>query len=439
MTTNNTVQNIVGRYAPDRINFDVPADTLSAEFQRWMLDTAAALLVVVPKERLTKLEVELAAATDSGADASLSIRAAAKLAVARAVALNAGQSRLSIIAPMYGENTRLKPRGRAESQHKHGEDALRHKVMQLDWLTKGTNIGYVLYMVDDMSKPEDGVTSGQAAQAIVDAEGYGDRVKVLFLDEGVRAKATAPKLVQKALRGVEIPKNTKKAAAIYYGMAYAIAEHGADDHFVGYIDTDLTVNAGLFGVLHEALQGSEAMIAAGSRRLATSVLKLGAGRNLRANLARYLRHFLLGDLLPKDTQCGIKLAKASAIAEVLGSEKPMQHLDFTFDVELLSRIAVRFGKEAIVPVAIAAFDSAAMTTTDSSVHWQLHRTALELARQYDRLNNVPNDVEALAEQLAEDEVSWQRLLEILPNHPDLVAGIEGFDSEIADAVGKLIN
>lgn len=431
---------VIRRIAPQLSVTAVPADSLSATFQAWMLDTATAILEHVPAQELPRLEEDLVAASNAIAGDGLALRAAVKLAASRAAVQQlAVPARLSIVAPMYAENTRLTPRGTAAGQHEHGEDALRIKVKQLDWITAGTPHTYTLFMVDDMSKPEEGVTSGEAAQAIVDAEGVDDRVRVLFLEDGVRTRTESHQLVQAALRDVAIPKNTKKAAAIYYGMAFAVAEHGIEAHYVGYIDTDLTVNAALFGLLLQALQTETAMVAAGSRRLPTSVLKLGAGRNLRANLARYFRTFLLGDLLPKDTQCGIKLLKARTVEAILGADEPMHHLDFTFDVELLGRIAQHFGPNAVVPVPIAAFDSAAMTTTDASVHHALHRTALQLAEQFGRTALVPAEVQALAIRLAESEPDWQRLLEVLPQHPDLVTGIETFDPAVATPVSKLLD
>jgi hypothetical protein len=415
----------------------IPNDPLSAEFQHWLLNRAGTFQGSSISD-LLRLEGELTNNSGATTDDGLAERAAIKLALARAyVRALPSDTRFSVVVPMYGENIRLKPRGSQPGQEPHGEDALRWKIKQMEWLLEGSTLPYHIFFVDDMSK-SDPVTSGEAAQAIIDEEGY-THASVIFLHKAVENQAQMPGIVQAALRGVEIPKNSKKAGAVLYGMAHAIQECGdSRNHLIAYTDTDLSVHIAQIGTMAGALNESEkAELAAASRRLPTSVLKLGQSRNLRANLARYFRQLLLGDLLPKDTQCGLKLFRASALKSILLDE-PIQHLDLSFDVELLTRTAVRFNAESIVPVAIAAFDSAEMTTTDNTVHWNIHRTGNDLGRWLKRDKYLPQPVRDLSTHLAGSVDDWNRLLDLLPHHPDLVAGLESFDPSVAGPIHSLI-
>src|SRR5207244_4036731 len=124
---------------------------------------------------------------------------------------------VSVVIPAYGETVRLLPRGSGPGQDPNGEDFVVEKSAQLDWLFGGTSSSYRVVVVDDMSKREP-ETSGDAVTRIVAEHGV-PNFRVLFLTEGVRAEKSGDGLVAASLRGVDIPKNTRKAGAVYYGAA----------------------------------------------------------------------------------------------------------------------------------------------------------------------------------------------------------------------------
>lgn len=368
-------------------------------------------------------------------------RLAVKLARSRAFLLRSGPVTVSVVIPAYSENIRLMPRGTGEGEHPDGEDFAVQKSAQLRWLFAGTPSSYEVLVVDDMSKPEP-ETSGEAVARVVAEQRIPD-VSVLFLADGVRAaRAGGPGpggegLVAAALRGVEIPKNTRKAGAVYFGAATAVERHGTGpEHVVVITDCDLSVDLGQLGNLLAPIVEGEAVAAAGSRRLRESVLEIEPGRNTRANATRYFRELLLPGLLPLDTQCGAKAFAAPALAAIVTSG--LEILDFSFDVELLTKTALRFGPDRISPVPVAWFDSSELTTTDSSVHLGIMRAQLAIAlAEHTGAGEVFDRAVALARRLTADEALWLRFLGRLGADPDLLAGIERFDPALLPALDRL--
>ncbi|MGL5809626.1 MAG: hypothetical protein ACRCYQ_06765 [Nocardioides sp.] len=363
-------------------------------------------------------------------------KAAIKLARSRAF-LRDHRSPLtvSLVVPAYGENVRLLPRGSGPGQHPDGEDFVRQKHAQLEWLFEGTAHQYVVVVVDDMSKPEP-VTSGEAIATAIEQAGA-HRWQVVFLADGVRGQDGDLGLIGAALRGVQIPKNTRKAGAVYYGAATAIRQHGrGPEHLVALTDCDLSVDVAQLGNLIAPIAGGEAAAVAGSRRLPESVLEIEPGRNVRANAARYFRELLLTGLLPRDTQCGAKAFAAEPLARVI--EDGLDVLDFSFDIELLTKLALACGPERIVPVPVAWFDSSELTTTDSSVHHRIMQVQLGLARS-GRTGSGPvfDAAAAVAATLSEDEGAWLAFLDLLATEPRVLAGVETFDVDVLPALAEM--
>ncbi|HVZ11092.1 MAG TPA: hypothetical protein VG941_01580 [Candidatus Paceibacterota bacterium] len=350
---------------------------------------------------------------------------AVKLARSRASVLGSRPFHASIILPAYGENIRMKERGTGPGQHPNGENFIIEKSKQLQWLFAGSPSTYEVTIVDDMSKP-DPETSGQAAADVI-AKADTPHFQVLFLEDGVRNEKRGDAIVARALIGVEHPKNTKKAGAVYYGIAKAIEKHGtADSHVIVLTDCDLSVDIGQLGNLANPILNAAAMAAAGSRRLPESILEIEAARNLRANTARYFRELLLKGLLPKDTQCGAKAFAAAALNEVISSG--MQILDFSFDIELLTKIALQFSPGKVVPVAVAWFDSAELTTTDSSVHFNIMKAQLAIAKSnHTGSGPVFDEAVAVSEHLTSDESVWLKLLDNLKDQPTIIERVQSFD------------
>jgi Glycosyl transferase family 2 len=386
-------------------------------------------------DRLWALE-QASTSPETGAGLSRPTQLAVKLARSRAFLLGGDRAlTVSVVIPAYSETVRLRPRGSGPGQDPDGEDFVVQKSAQLEWLFAGTSASYRVLFVDDMSKPEP-ETSGDAIARVV-AENGVDRFDVVFLADGVRTEKTGDTLVAAALRGVELPKNTRKAGAVYYGVATAIEAAGrGDDHVVVLTDCDLSVDLGQLGNLLAPIVAGGAVAAAGSRRLPESVLEIEAARNTRANAARYFRELLLTGLLPRDTQCGAKAFSAEALATVVGAG--MEVLDFSFDIELLTRTALAFGPARIVPVPVAWFDSSELTTTDSSVHFGIMRAQLAIARaNRTGSGEVFDAAVALAGALTADERVWLRFLDRLAGEPALLEGIQRFDPALLPDLERL--
>lgn len=361
---------------------------------------------------------------------------AVKLARSRAFFLNTGQAlKVSVIIPAYDETVRLKSRGTGAGEDPHGEDFAMQKSAQLEWLFGGTSSSYQVVIVDDMSKASP-QTSGEAIAQVVEKHGL-PNFQVLFLTDGVQHEKSATNLVAASLRHVDYPKNTRKAGAVYYGAAKAIEAHGTGgDHVLVVTDCDLSVDLGQTGNLVAPVARADAVAAAGSRRLPESVLQIEPGRNTRANAARYFREILLPGLLPRDTQCGAKAFAARALAEVIASDLVI--MDFSFDIELLTKLALAFGPERITPVPVAWFDSSELTTTDSSVHFGIMCTQLGIATSEHTGSGLDFDrAVALAQKLTADEQVWLGFLDRLGADPAMLKGIERFDTALLPELDRL--
>lgn len=343
---------------------------------------------------------------------------------------------LSLVVPAYGENVRLLPRGTDPGHDPNGEDFVIQKSIQLEWLVADTESGYEVVVVDDMSKP-DPVLSGEAIAAVV-AENDIPNFKILYLTDGVTAEKHGDGVVAASLRHVEIPKNTRKAGAVYYGAAKAIEARGAGhEHVIGLTDCDLSVDCAQFGNLIAPIIAG-AVAAAGSRRLPESVLEIEPGRNTRANAARYFREILLAGLLPRDTQCGAKAFSADALGQVI--EAGLDIMDFSFDIELLTKLALRFGADRVAPVPVAWFDSSELTTTDSSVHFGIMGSQLAIARANQTgSGSVWEEHGTVASKLLEDEAIWLRFLDLLAADPDLLTAVETFDTTRLADLDQLVD
>lgn len=360
---------------------------------------------------------------------------AVKLARSRAGLLASRPLMVSLVIPAYGETVRILPRGTGPGQDPDGEDFVVEKRRQLEWLFAGAPSTYDVVFVDDMSKPEP-QTSGDAIRAVIERDAI-PGFRVVDLADGVRTEKDGDGLIAAALRGVELPKNTRKAGAVYYGFAKAVEAHGTgDDHVIVLTDCDLSVDVGQIGNLVVPVAGG-AVAAAGSRRLPESVLEIEPGRNTRANAARYFREILLAGLLPRDTQCGAKAFAAYAAAEVVGGRRDV--LDFSFDIELLTKLALAYGAERISAVPVAWFDSSELTTTDSSVHLRIMQAQLQIALA-NRTGSGPvfDETTALASRLAADETVWLGFLVELAAQPELLAAVERFDTSVLPRLNALV-
>jgi hypothetical protein len=296
---------------------------------------------------------------------------------------------------MYKEHNRiLEP-----ESHPHGEDFLRRKVAQLEWLfEESPHIEWRIFAVDD-GCPEG---SGRIAQQIIEQAGLKQRVEVLFLEEAIRRGDSVT-------RPLEQTSESQKGGSIQFGMWQA-AQQGDSDHVILFTDADLSTHLGQAGLLMYPILTEGADAAIGSRREPTSVAIKKGKRNVRGKLFIYLWKRLLPELNRiVDTQCGFKAFRADVARRIVVDALEKK---FAFDIELLLRTELtRPG--SIVKVPIAWIDSeAASTTTDLEPYLPMLGSIVRFYRHYLTANPESDTFAAFIEGLGEE--SWNRLLDSIP-------------------------
>ena len=137
---------------------------------------------------------------------------------------------ISVVFAVYKEHNRI----RKSSEHPHGEDFLRKKVQQLEWLFhEQPNVQWELIIVDD-GCPEN---SGQIAQGIIDANQLNNKVRVLFLEEAIQKKYPPA-------GGIKSTRDSQKGGSIVYGMWDAVQHCALKNQIVVYTDADLSTHLG---------------------------------------------------------------------------------------------------------------------------------------------------------------------------------------------------
>jgi len=176
---------------------------------------------------------------------------AVKLALSK-TQLNALTTRihLTVVVPLFKEHNRIQ----SSMIHPAGEDFIRRKVTELNWLF-GAKFDHTfdLVFVDD-GCPEQ---SGHIASNIIEEEGY-DNVQVLFLEHAIVSGAPITK-------GLKSTEDSQKGGAIQYGLFEAIQQSWKNaELIVLYTDADLSTNIGQAGLLIKRLSNNKTMCAIGS-------------------------------------------------------------------------------------------------------------------------------------------------------------------------------
>jgi hypothetical protein len=367
---------------PGSIDLTDESDVVCASrLAGWLLDH------VSQPGALDRAERELAAREPR----PIVLELAVKLARSRQRAAGSGFF-VSVVFAVYKEHNRALPK----SLHPHGEDFLRRKVQQLDWLFEGRP-AWEMVVVDDGCP--DG--SGDVVQRIVEEEGLGERVRVLFLERAIRDGLD----VVRPLRSTD---ESRKGGSILYGM-WDAAQRPRPNHVVAFTDADLSTDLGQLGLLLEPIRAG-ALAAVGSRREPTSVVVKGGGRDDRGKLFIYLWKRLLPPLdRVVDTQCGFKAFDARIVPDLV---QGLLEKRFAFDIELMLRTEL-LRPDSITKVPIAWIDSEAESTT---THIQPYLSMLKAVAEMYRTYLPPSPDSApfahFLEQL--DELGWQRLVADIP-------------------------
>ena len=286
---------------------------------------------------------------------------------------------LSVVWAMYGETGRMVPR----TEHPHGEDFVRAKVGQLDWLTSGLpGVTWSIIACDDGCP--DRPPSADVMTDIAAAEGYpkaGHRsVTVLRLAEVIASHTS----ISPAFDRLTSTDQSRKGGSILAGLAAAIdpaRTDGAGRHVVCYTDADLSANLAQLGSLAAPLvaplvAGERIAGALGQRYgIDEAVLVKADGPVTEPHstgdkpdkIIVLFRHFVRALLIPDlahvlDTQAGFKAFDGAALGPVIGQ---MASFNETFDVELLIHLAQHYGPGALAVEPIVFTEDFAATNFPS--------------------------------------------------------------------------
>jgi hypothetical protein len=135
---------------------------------------------------------------------------------------------VTVVGAMYGETGRMVTR----QERPHGEDFVRVKARQLDWLTDRTGVTWSVVAVDDGCR--DIPSSSEVMRRIVASEGYaaeGHRaITVLrladLIDDGPSIGPAFDQLTR--------PEQSRKGGSIIAGLAHALGMSVASRHVVAY-------------------------------------------------------------------------------------------------------------------------------------------------------------------------------------------------------------
>jgi hypothetical protein len=326
----------------------VPArDLTDAEQNQAVLDAAAALA----EGRATAEST----ANDHGAAVAAEAVAAARSR--QRLSELSEPVHLTVVWAMYGETGRMVSR----ADHPHGEDFVRAKVAQLDWLTGGLpGVSWSIIAVDDGCP--DQPSSADLMTDIAAAEGYpasGHRsVTVLRLAGLIGGRSP----ISPAFDQLTSTGQSRKGGSILAGLAAATAAgpaDGAGRHVVCYTDADLSANLAQLGSLAAPVVAGDNVAGGLGQRygLEGAVLVKASGPVTEPEstggkpdkIIVLFRHFVRVTLIPSlghvlDTQAGFKVFDGAALGPVLGE---MTSFNETFDVELLIHLAQRYGAGAL--------------------------------------------------------------------------------------------
>lgn len=337
------------------------------------------------------------------ADTPLELKLAAKLVDSRRSIEDVHRPlQIGVVFAMWGEQNRLHPKSDANP---NGEDSLRTKLTQLDWITRDTAVDWHLYAVDD-GCPHG---SGRIAQEIADSHPLGDKVTVLFLAD-VLPTADGP------LAELASADDSRKGGAIIYGCMQALAD---GMNAVIYTDADNSVHLGQIGLLLAPYADGRARVVLGNRKDPDAVLvkqeaRWGIGIALLRHMQRMVGEAIFSSV--KDTQAAFKLYDAQVLSDIIA--RPSVY-DFSFDTDwILALIANDESYEAVPFAFIDSFAESASIVQGPMTTWETLLKGLVTAV---RARGVMHNVEMA--RVIDAEIQSSRDLDLLIN--DLPPQLDG--------------
>lgn len=347
---------------------------------------------------LLKLEAKVSA--NSQVYSSLE-HLAVKAAISRLRILSLNKpAHIQIVVPLYHEATRMAPRASSKQNilsnslriNENGEDSLIRKYVELDWLTRGSQLTFKLHFVDDMCDQN----SGQIAQELIRQNNL-PNCEVHFLGQEIKT-AIPGTLKYQAIESVVHERASVKGGALCLGFAEALTDiytrSLSEDSIVSYVDADNSYSLTQIGIpLWEILQNNEILAITASRQHPLAFLERTKDSKRSPGLIRlkqvigYLRREIIGTKVPADTQSGFKFFKPDVLENLL--KQGNKSTSFSFDTQLLARLARNHpDQEAIHTFGAVCLDSDELSTANNGVtYFYLLRILKELAKESDLINH----------------------------------------------------
>lgn len=293
------------------------------------------------------------------------------LAASKRVALSiTTPTSIGVVFTVWKEARRLQPN---TEQNPTGEDALRAKVAELNWLFANTALAWHLYIVDDEC-PEGSL---DVARAIIEEEGF-TGIDLLRLRDALPADSLPLSKLASADLSV-------KGGALMLGLQRA----AEDQHdYVMFTDCDNSNNLGQVGLLLEPLVTGSVKAAIGDRR-STRVSHWQESRDSESSanyVLKRVRQLLAFDLVLRDVTCPFKMFEREYLTEML---RDLDVFDFCVDYDMLGRL--KSAETPLVTVPVVSLDSDAETTwiplSNASVWLQKLRGWVHVVEKYD----LPHD------------------------------------------------
>jgi hypothetical protein len=364
--------------------------TDSAENQA-VLDCASALAA----GGMTVEGIAVAHGAGVAAEAEAVCRSRARLVTA------GGAVHVSVVWAMYGETGRMVTR----EEHPHGEDFVRVKARQLDWLTDGTGVTWSVVAVDDGCP--DTPSSAEVMRRIVASEGYAAEGPPRHHGASLGGSHRRRAVDRACVRPADWAGAVAQGGSIVAGLAHALRTSVASRHVVAYTDADLSANLAHLGTLAAPIlrpvlpdrpgDAAPAIAVLGRRYGMPEAVLVKPGGPVYEPFSTggkpdkiivLFRHAVRATLIPElahvpDTQAGFKAFNAAALGTVL----PMvSSFDETFDVELLIHSAQQYGAAALAIEPIVFTEDFAATNFPSVDPGVRHLAMIEQVVQlYDRL------------------------------------------------------
>ncbi len=341
-------------------------------------------------------------------DAGIDVRVATKLAESKRLIADGRAAAGDVVVQyaMWGEHRRLRPR---DAGNPLGEDSLRVKLDQLDWLLADTGVRWRLVAIDD-GCPDD---SADVAERIAAEHRLAERVHVLRLAEALPA-ASGP------LAGLAGVDDSRKGGAMLLGAQWAL-DNGADA--VVLTDADTSVDLGQLGLLL-APYADGAQVAIGDRKHPDSVLRKaearwGPGIVVLRHMQRMVGRALFSRGL-RDTQAAFKLYDRTALGDVLAAPSTY---GFSFDSDWLFAV-LRGGRDiATTPFAfVDSFAESASITQGPMTTWESLLVGLTASA---RARGADHDERMAA--VIDDYVSADVLDLVVQRVPEQLGGVDPSD------------